>query len=651
MPLIDTITAPEDIKKLSVPQLTELAAQIRTLIVDTVSRTGGHLASNLGVVELTLAMYHCFDFPRDRLLWDVGHQCYVHKIITARRERFGTLRQSGGISGFPDINESESDPFSVGHAGTAIATAVGLARGDQLAGKSNRIIAVVGDASIVNGVSFEGLNNAGTLRRQLLVVLNDNSMAIDVTQGGFAKYLNRLRFTHAYEDFKRRAQTLLDHTALGRSMLESFQYFKQGVKTALSHGQIFEQLGLTYLGPIDGHDLNTLIRAFNVVRDAQYPILLHVQTQKGKGYKFATSDPVSFHSPARFEVNGDHAVIPPGKRDSFTTVFSRNLIKLAETDDRIVAVTAAMPDGTGLAEFKKRFPQRYIDVGIAESAAVDIAAGLAKSGHKPVVAIYSTFLQRAFDQIWQEIVLQGLHVVFAIDRAGLVGSDGAVHHGFADLAYLQVLPNIVCCAVADELELAEALRFAVNADATVAIRYPRDVVGDPISPSVPFELGHARIIREGSHAAILAYGAPAASALEAANLLEEEHLDVAVISARFAKPLDETLIANLLTGDKPIILLEEHSRTGGFGAAVLQLAQQRKLPLNNLHHIALPADQLIAHAPRKEQLQRVGLDAEGIAQTVRRLLSVAEPRPTTKTPLQVPKDAAHPATRKLRIVK
>ncbi|NLX06188.1 MAG: 1-deoxy-D-xylulose-5-phosphate synthase [Phycisphaerae bacterium] len=625
MSLIESINSSADVKKLSTGQLRDLAAELRELIANTVSRTGGHVASNLGVVELTLAIHHCFDFPPDRLIWDVGHQCYVDKIVTGRRDRFATLRQRGGISGFPDVRESDHDQFSVGHAGTAIATAVGLAHGDYLANRSNRIIAVVGDGSIVNGLSFEGLNNAGLLKRQLLIVLNDNSMAIDVTQGGLAKHLNRVRFTHAYEDLKRRAHNILDLTSVGRSLRESLQHLKQGVKTALSPSQIFEQMGLTYLGPIDGHDLPTLIRALKVVGDAPYPIILHVHTEKGRGCRFASSDPCKFHSPSGYEINGDEAIIKVGERESYTCVFGRKIVELAEKDEKIVALTAAMPDGTGLVEFRKQFPDRYFDVGICESAAVDLAAGLAKSGHKPVVAIYSTFLQRAFDQVWQEVVLQGLPVVFALDRAGLVGSDGAVHHGFADLAFLQVLPQMICCAPADGLELEGALEFAVHCGKAVAIRYPRDLAPDPVGPAVPFELGKARVLREGGDATILAYGSPAAAAMIAAQELSRDGLNVGVVSARFAKPLDQGLIADLIGRDRPLIVLEDHSEVGGFGASVLQAAAQRGLPVSRIRQVGLPANQLIPHGSRSWQLELVGLDADGIARTVREALGLAGP--------------------------
>jgi 1-deoxy-D-xylulose-5-phosphate synthase len=629
MGLLETINDPTDLKRLTIDQLVDLAKEVRVMIAKTVSHTGGHVASNLGVVELTLAMHYCFDFPTDKLLWDVGHQCYVHKLVTGRREQFDTLRQAGGLSGFPDIQESPYDMFSVGHAGTAIATALGMAHGEALAGRSSRVVAVVGDASIVNGLSFEGLNNAGVLKRQFLVVLNDNEMAIDVTQGGLAKYLNRLRFTHTYEDFKRRALHMLDLIpmgGLGKSMIDSLHHLKQGLKSALTPGQIFEQMGLTYLGPIDGHNLPMLIRALTVVRDAPYPILLHVQTQKGKGYGFATSDPCKFHSPSGYELNGDEAVIKPGKagKKSFTAAFGDTLVKLAEEDPKVVAITAAMPDGTGLVKFREKFPDRYFDVGICESAGVDIAAGLAKSGFKPVVAIYSTFMQRAFDQIWQEVVLQKLPIVLCMDRAGLVGSDGAVHHGFCDVSYLRALPGMICCAPADELELRDVLKFALAWPTAVAIRYPRDYVPEPIAAPEPFELGKARVIRQGNDATILVYGALVHQAVTAAGVLAAQGVECTVVSARFAKPLDEELISELLISGKPMLIVEDHSKTGGFGSAVMEMVNRRglKVDMSRVGHLGIPGDELVPHGSRSWQLEKAGLDSMGIAKAMTNLVAI-----------------------------
>ena len=628
MSLLETINSPADLKRLSVDQLAELAKEVRSTIVKTVSHTGGHVASNLGVVELTLAIQYCFDLPEDKLLWDVGHQCYVHKLVTGRRDKFETLRQAGGISGFPDVGESPYDMFSVGHAGTAIATAVGMAQGESLAGRQSRVVAVVGDASIVNGLSFEGLNNAGVLKRQFLVVLNDNEMAIDVTQGGLAKYLTRLRFTHTYEDLKRRAQQMLELIpmgGLGKSMMDSLLHLKQGLKSALTPGLIFEQMGLTYLGPLDGHNLPMLIRALNVVKDAPYPILLHVQTQKGKGYGFATSDPCKFHSPSGYDLNGDEATIKPGKigKKSFTAVFGDTLVELAEEDPKVVALTAAMPDGTGLMKFRERFANRYFDVGICESAGVDIAAGLAKSGFKPVVAIYSTFMQRAFDQIWQEVVLQKLPMVLCMDRAGLVGSDGAVNHGFCDVSYLRALPGMICCAPADEWELREAMKFALASGRAVAIRYPRDYVPEPVGSVEAFELGKARVVRRGGDASILVYGALVHQAMSAAEVLSVQGVECSVISARFAKPLDEELITGLFTSGKPVVMVEDHSVTGGFGSAVMEMLAGRgvKVDLRRVSHLGIPGDEFVAHGAGIGSFEKNGLDSLGIARAVAGLMA------------------------------
>jgi 1-deoxy-D-xylulose-5-phosphate synthase len=413
---------------------------------------------------------------------------------------------------------------------------------------------------------------------------------------------------------------------LGKSMIDSLHHLKQGLKSALTPGQIFEQMGLTYLGPIDGHNLPMLIRALTVVRDAPYPILLHVQTQKGKGYGFATSDPCKFHSPSGYELNGDEATIKPGKagKKSFTAAFGDTLVKLAEEDPKIVALTAAMPDGTGLVKFREQFPNRYFDVGICESAGVDMAAGLAKSGFKPVVAIYSTFMQRAFDQIWQEVVLQKLPMVLCMDRAGLVGSDGAVHHGFCDISYLRALPGMICCAPADELEMREAMKFALASPTPVAIRYPRDYVPEPVAAPEAFELGKARVIRHGGDATILVYGALVHHAVAAAAILAAQGVECSVISARFAKPLDEELITEVLESGKPVVIVEDHSKTGGFGSAVMEMVNRRglKVDMSRVMHLGIPSDELVPHGSRSWQLEKTGLDSMGI---VRAMTGLMEP--------------------------
>jgi 1-deoxy-D-xylulose-5-phosphate synthase len=632
--VLSTIQSPADLANLSTEQLVQLAAEIRERIISVVGRNGGHLASNLGVVELTIALHRVFDFRKDGLLWDVGHQAYVHKILTGRNAGFDTLRKAGGISGFPNTDESEYDLFNVGHAGTAIATATGLARGASALNDGRRVVAVVGDASIFNGVAFEGLNQAGTLRRQLLVVLNDNSMGIAPTQGGMAAYLAKFRVSGVYEETKKRVKKYLPGVPLiGKATYEALDHLKEGLKTTLSPHQIFEQLGFMYVGPTDGHDVAHLIELLQLVKDVNHPVLLHVHTEKGRGADWAMAEPTKFHSPKPFKVEGSRVEIQGGGR-SYTSAFADAMIDLARQEPRVFALTAAMPDGTGLNKFQESFPERFLDGGIAESGTVDIAAGMCKAGLRPVVAIYSTFLQRAFDQIFQEVVLQGLPVIFCLDRAGLVGGDGPVHHGFADIAYLRVLPNIVLMAPGDGEELASALRLAVKLDGPSAIRYPRDSVPAPIfsGPRPEFELGRSVMLREGADATILAYGSTCRDALDAADVLAADGVEVCVVNARFAKPIDQAMVAEAWSRARPVITLEDHSTTGGFGSAVLETAAGLGLSPGSLTILGIPADRFVAHGPRRGQLAECGLDALGIAAAIRDALEhfpAAEGRPRT----------------------
>jgi len=616
--ILDTLKSPEDLRRLSLADLESLAQEIRQRIIEVVSSNGGHLASNLGVVELTLALHYVFDFRRDRLLWDVGHQCYVHKLVTGRARQFHTLRQAGGISGFPNTDESEYDLFKVGHAGTAIATAVGLARGDSALGRDRRVVALVGDASIVNGVAFEGLNQAGLLKRQFLVILNDNSMGIAKTQGALATYLARFRVSSLYEEVKAQVANLLPRVpVVGKSVFDALEHIKQGIKATVSPHQIFEQLGFLYVGPVDGHDLKHLIDLLRLLKDVSQPVLLHVHTQKGRGCSWASLDPCAYHSPGRLKIEGDSVSVIKGDRKSWTTAFADALIRIAREDARVYALTAAMPDGTGLAKVRQALPDRCIDCGIAESCTVDVAAGMAKAGLRPLACIYSTFLQRAFDQVFQEAALQGLPVGLCIDRAGLVGGDGAVHHGFLDIAYLRGLPGMVLMAPADEAELEAALRLGLKLDRPWAVRYPRDSVPDPFGDAPPFQLGRSRLLREGPDATILAYGAMVAPALEAAARLEEEDIYVAVVNARFAKPIDEDMVTTAITRSSPVITVEDHALIGGFGSAVLETANRLGLPTENIIRLGL-ADRFYEHASRAAQLAEAGLDVVSIAATVRR---------------------------------
>ncbi len=618
--ILPTLKSPTELRSLSGEQLLQLAQEIRERIIAVVGKNGGHLASNLGVVELAIALHYSFEFQYDRLLWDVGHQAYPHKLLTGRNERFETLRKAGGISGFPNTEESPFDLFNVGHAGTAIPTAVGLARGASALGEDRRVVAVVGDASIFNGVAFEGLNQAGTLRRQLLVVLNDNSMGIAPTQGGMAEYLAKFRVSPVYEELKRKVKKYLPNVpVIGKAAFDALDHLKEGLKATVSPHQIFEQLGFIYVGPTDGHDINHLIELFSVLKDVHHPVLLHVHTQKGKGADWATADPTKFHSPKPFKVEGCRVEIQKGGV-SYTATFADAIIQLAREDKRIYAMTAAMPDGTGLNKYQEVFPERYLDGGIAESATVDIAAGLCKAGLRPVVAIYSTFLQRAFDQVFQEVVLQGLPVIFCLDRAGLVGGDGPVHHGFLDIAYLRGFQNMVVMAPGDGAEIGSALRLATTLNTPSVIRYPRDTIPEPLYPNnqpPPFELGRSVTLREGDDATILAYGATCRAALDAAELLYANGIDVRVVDARFAKPIDQKMVAEALDRNRPVMTVEDHSVTAGFGSAVLETARGLGLSAANVVVLGIPADRFVAHGSRVGQLAECGIDATGIATAVR----------------------------------
>ncbi len=623
--LLEKIDSPGDLKKLSLVELQSLADEIREFMLGWVSKTGGHLASNLGAVELTLALHYVFDFKRDKLLWDVGHQCYAHKIITGRKGLFRKLRQAEGISGFPNPEESEYDQFAVGHAGTSIATAIGMAIGQRREGKDDKIVAFVGDASIVNGASFEALNNLGLVRRQLLIVLNDNSMAIDSTQGALAKYFSKIRLSQTYEDLRRTTSNILEHMpVIGKGVEGAIERIKKSIRMVLPASQMFESLNIPYFGPVDGHDIESLVQLFRALSGLNQPAILHAYTNKGKGFSPAEQDRPRFHSTGPFKMNGD-SVDGAGKGLSFTNVFGKHLVELAEKDERIVAITPAMCEGTGLAEFRDRFGDRFYDVGIAESVAVDIAAGLAKSGLKPVVCVYSTFVQRSIDQIFQEVALQNLPVVFCMDRAGLVGADGPTHHGLMDVGCLRMMPNIVLVAPSDGVEMRLALEFAFEQAGPIVIRYPKDCVPsddfDRSACSSPFEIGKSVVVRSGadSPVVIVAYGSVLTEALEAAELLAGDGLEADVINARFAVPLDERIIS-LLGEGKHIITVEDHRLACGFGSAVLEAAARAGLKRKSgrIASFGVPGE-YIRHDSRRAQLMGVGVNAEEISKMARKM--------------------------------
>ncbi len=634
--LLEKIDSPADLKQLKPEQLKPLAHEIRDFILNSMSKTGGHLASNLGVIELTLALHYVFDFANDKLVWDVGHQCYTHKIITGRKQLFYKLRQADGISGFPNPNESLYDPFVVGHAGTSIATGIGMALGAKQTGSEEKIVSLVGDASIVNGLSFEALNNLGLVKRQMLIVLNDNSMAIDRTQGALAKYFSQIRLSQTYEDLRKTTTNILDHLpVIGKGVEEAIERIKKQIRMTLPASQMFESLDIPYFGPVDGHDVVSMVQLFEAVRHLHHPVILHVYTEKGRGFEPADKNPRKFHSTGPFNLNGEPMELEqtPGRRSTdtptFTKVFGSALVSLAENDKRIVAITSAMCDGTGLAEFRKRFPDRYYDVGIAESAAVDIAAGLAKTGFKPVVCIYSTFLQRAFDQIFQEVSLQNLPVVFCVDRAGFVGSDGPTHHGLMDIGFLRMMPNMVLTAPADAEELPMALEFALNENTPAVIRYPKDLVPtlqrlkniNSEATKEPFIRGQSVTVISNPNAqlAIVNYGSLLYEACKAAEILSAEDLEVDVINARFAAPLNNGIIE--LARDKAIITIEDHGLSCGFGSAILE-AVANKYPGGVYKPIiTLAAERkFTGHDLRRNQLSTAKLNADNIVQRVKRCL-------------------------------
>lgn len=661
MRLLPTITDPSQIRGLSITELEELAAEIREAICDQIAKTGGHLAPNLGVVELTIALHVVFDLSYDRLLFDVGHQCYPHKLLTGRYPMLDGLRTSKGMSGFPAPSESPYDLFSVGHAGTGISTAVGMARGDTLNSEAfdpqtnpegRRVVTLIGDASIVNGVAMEGLNNAGTLKRQFLVVLNDNGMSISKPQGAVAQYFDRLRMSHIYTDFKKGAKGILRKVPGGSILHDVYHRMGEATKAMVNDGAWFEHFGLVTVGPIDGHSLPALIEFLSEARDLDRPMVLHVKTVKGKGFAFSESESSKFHSPpafARFEEQGtaNCRVELRSQGRSFTAAFADALCDIMAADERIVTATAAMPDGTGVAQAMERFPDRSWDTGICESHAFDMMAGLAKCGYKPFLAVYSTFFQRAFDQAFQEAALQGLPVRLCLDRAGLVGGDGAVHHGFCDVALLRTLPDACITAAIDEPSLRAAMEFMRSYEEGVsAVRYPRDVVHDRFADAAcpPFELGKARCLTPGldptapnattPDVAVLAFGVPVFDALDAAEALAPD-ITAAVWDARFAKPVDETLVHALLSANIPIVTVEDHTVIGGFGTAVLEAAQALGLDTSGITRLGLP-DAWIHQDPRTKQLAQAGIDAPGIERAVRAAL---EPR---HAPTPAPKAHAEP---------
>jgi 1-deoxy-D-xylulose-5-phosphate synthase len=613
--VLGRIQSPADLTALSDVELTQLAAEMRSELIDVVGRRSAHFASNLGVVELCLALHLTFDFTQDRLIWDTGHQIYPHKLITGRAAQLHTIRTRGGLMGYPNPTESPFDLFMTGHAGCAPSTALGLKVGDDMVGASHRhSVAVIGDGALPSGIVFEAFNHASGLKKKMLVVLNDNKMSICPRVGGLAEYLDRARMSTTYHDWNKRVKWLLPNIPLvGEHAERLFQQFKDAIKASLHHGMLFEELGFVYLGPIDGHDLKMLRTYLERVKAMEGPVLLHILTNKGHGFEPAVKDPVKFHAPAPFQ-QAANGIVPLKTSSSrtYTDAVSDALFAACSSDPTVAVITAAMCEGNKLQKIRDTFPAQFFDVGICESHAVAFAAGMAKAGSRPVVDIYSTFLQRSYDQIFQEVALQGLPVVFSLDRAGLVGADGPTHHGSYDLAYLRVFPNLVVMAPGDEMDIAPMFEFALSHDAPVALRYPRanlDIIERDIQP---VELGQAEILEWETDGMLLACGSMVGICLRVAERLRHLYgLRVGVINARFVKPLDRETITKSIEECGFVLTVEEGCLMGGFGSAVLEAANDAGLSTAHVRRLGLP-DRYVLHAERDEQLAEVGLDVEGV---------------------------------------
>jgi len=628
MKYLDTINSPKDLKQIPLEELPNLAKEIRERIIEVVSKTGGHLASNLGIVELTIALHYIFDAPDDLIIWDVGHQAYVHKILTGRRDKFHTLRQHGGISGFPRPDESPYDTFNMGHSGTSLSAALGMLEARDKKKRKNKVIVVIGDGSMTAGMVFEGLNHAGDLKKDIIVILNDNEMSISRNVGAISSYLGKVITGELYTKVKKETEQLIKNIPrIGEPMLKVAKKAEESVKGLMGPGMLFEELGFKYVGPISGHRFDHLFPTLENIKKLNGPVLVHVVTKKGKDYPPAERDPAAYHGVPAFDIKTglplNKSTIP-----TYTKVFGQTISKLAETNEKIVTISAAMPEGTGLSIFSERYPDRFYDVGIAEQHGVTFAAGLASGGFHPVVAIYSTFLQRAYDQIAHDVCLQNLPVTFAMDRAGLVGEDGPTHHGTFDISYLRHLPNIIIMAPKDEDELQHMLYTSVNCQGPSAIRYPRGTgVGVELRSHFRLlEIGKGEIIFEGSDVAIIAIGNMVYPSIEAAGILKKRGIDAAVINARFIKPVDESLIISLANKYHNIITVEEGVLAGGFGSAVLETLERNSLSDVKVKRIGLP-DKFIEHGSIKELHNIYGLDAPGIAQDVQSFLSIKNEKP------------------------
>ena len=637
--VLDQIDTSRDVKKLDLEELETLCHEIRKEILSTVSKNGGHLASNLGVVELTIALHYIFDFPRDKLLWDVGHQSYAHKILTGRKDRFHTLRQYGGISGFPKRDESPYDVFDSGHSGTSISSALGMAEARRLKGEEGKVIAVIGDGSMTAGLAFEGLNQAGHIDQDLIVILNDNEMSISRNVGALSSYLNRLMTGQFVNRFRNDIENFLKTLpGIGKSVLRFAKQAEESLKGFFMPGLLFEELGMKYIGPIDGHRLDYLIETFQNIKKLRGPILVHVVTKKGKGYPPAEMNPDRFHGVSPFVIETGELRNNQKNPPTYTEIFGETICHLAKENKRLVAITAAMQSGTGLEEFARQFPDRFYDIGIAEQHAVTFAAGLALEGMKPVVAIYSTFLQRAYDQILQDVCLQNLPVVFALDRGGIVGEDGPTHHGLFDFSYLRHIPNLIVMVPKDENEFRHMIKTAAECPMPIAFRYPRGKgVGGRKEESLrSIDIGKGEVLREGYDILIVAIGSTVYPSLRAAEKLAELGIQATVINSRFLKPLDGNLLCDWAKKTGKVITVEENVLQGGFGSAILELFQERGLFSIPLKRLGIP-DIFVEHGPQGLLREKYGIDENGILKGVEEMFEegVSGSIPTTQTETSV----------------
>ncbi len=624
--LLNKIDSPKDIKNLNYDALKELAQEIRDYMIEVISKNGGHLAPNLGVVELTLALHKVFNCPKDKIIWDVGHQSYIHKIITGRREAFKTLRQYNGLSGFPKIQESEYDAFGTGHSSTSISAALGMAIARDLKGEDNEVIAVIGDGSMTGGMAYEALNNAGDLQKKLIIILNDNEMSIAKNVGAMSDYLYQLRTAKTYTRIKKDLEGWLKHKNYGENIINIVRRVKGSVKYLLVPGSVFEHLGFKYYGPVDGHDLEHLVEVLEVAKATPGPVIIHVITKKGKGYEPAEKSPNKFHGTGPFDIATGKKITKSGAPVTYTEVFGKTLVDIAKDDKKIVAITAAMPDGTGLNYFADAYPDRFFDVGIAEQHAVTAAAGMAAAGLHPVVAVYSTFMQRAFDSVLHDICMQNLPVMLGLDRAGLVGDDGYTHHGVFDYSYLRLMPQMTIMAPKDENELRHMLATALNFNGPIALRYPRGsgLGVDITEPLHTLPIGKAEEIKTGSDVCLWAVGSMVDEAVKAAEALAEQGISAGVVNMRFVKPLDTELLVKTALQCKNIVTLEEGTVEGGAGSAVLEELNDNGLVGKvKVLNLGIP-DKYIPHGDKKLLLRDIGLDHDSIVKRIAEFLKDGE---------------------------